>query len=183
MTSQEPSQNIDPIALDTEVIAVPVPAPVFVDSTGRRSRLLRHLALAFGVVLIGYAGLVSLSLAGGPISSSAVLPLPGLDDEDDERSRTESTPVPTPEPRTSTTPAGRAAEPANREPQARRPVAVTSTTRPSVAPSRSASPKPVVSKSATPPDTKPVESATVSTSPSVSSSPSTPADTPDPAVR
>jgi hypothetical protein len=67
---------------DTEVIAVATPAPVFVDSTGRRSRMLRWIALAFGILVLSYGGLASISLAGGPVNSSAVLPLPGLDDDE-----------------------------------------------------------------------------------------------------
>ncbi len=59
------------------------PAPVFVDSTGRRRRLLRRFAYGFTASCMVYGGLISLSLAGGPVSPSAVLPLPGLvvDDE------------------------------------------------------------------------------------------------------
>ncbi|AEV88682.1 Filamentous hemagglutinin [Actinoplanes sp. SE50/110] len=66
------------------MIAVATPAPVFVDSTGRRSRLLRRIALAFGVLVVSYGGLVSVSLAGGPVRSSAVLPLPGIDNTEDK---------------------------------------------------------------------------------------------------
>ncbi len=85
MTSQEPhTQHIaDHDDLDTEVIMVAQPAPVFVDSTGRRRRLLRRFAYGFTASCMVYGGLISLSLAGGPVSPSAVLPLPGLvvDDE------------------------------------------------------------------------------------------------------
>jgi hypothetical protein len=83
VTSQErpTSHHTGPDTPETEIIAVPEAAPVFVDSTGRRSRLLRWVALAFGVLLVAYGGLVSISLAGGPVSSSALLPLPGLDDK------------------------------------------------------------------------------------------------------
>ncbi len=56
------------------------PAPVFVDSTGRRRRLLRRFAYGFTAFCMMYGGLISLSLAGGPVSPSAVLPLPGLVD-------------------------------------------------------------------------------------------------------
>ena len=51
MTSQEPSNPIsaDAEILDTEVIVVAQPSPVFVDSTGRRRRVLRRVAYGFGV--------------------------------------------------------------------------------------------------------------------------------------
>ncbi|WP_430780755.1 hypothetical protein [Actinoplanes sp. G11-F43] len=181
MTSQEPSHHIDPYASATEVIAVPEPAPVFVDSTGRRSRLLRRIALAFGVVLIGYAGLVSVSLAGGPISSSAVLPLPGLDDDEEEapEPRAESTPAPTPEPKTTTSPATRMIESANRGPETRRPASVTPAPQASVSRSKSPAPKPSPSTSVSPVPPKPVESGTtkpVEPDPKPDDVPSTPVD-------
>jgi hypothetical protein len=78
VTSQEPhTQHIaDPDVPDTEVIPVEQPAPVFVDSTGRRRRLLRRFAYGFGAFCMVYGGLISLSLAGGPVSPSAALPFP-----------------------------------------------------------------------------------------------------------
>src|ERR1700712_3606670 len=81
VTSHEPENphSTEPDNPDTEVITVPAAAPVFVDSTGRRSRRLRRLAYAFGVLVMLYGGLIAVSLAGGPVRSSAVLPLPGLD--------------------------------------------------------------------------------------------------------
>jgi hypothetical protein len=81
VTSHEPenSQSAEHDNPDTEVISIASAAPVFVDSTGRRSRLLRRVAYAFGALVILYGGLISLSLAGGPVRSSAVLPLPGLE--------------------------------------------------------------------------------------------------------
>ncbi|GAA1599605.1 hypothetical protein [Actinoplanes couchii] len=162
--------NIDPHAPDTEVIAVPEPAPVFVDSTGRRSRLLRRVALAFGVVLIGYVGLVSVSLAGGPISSSAVLPLPGLDDEPEP----EATPPPTPEPAPSATASARILESATRTPEQRRPIAAPTSRKASPVPSKSPTPKPSVSTAPSPSVTKPLESASVSRSPEPSATSPTP---------
>ncbi|MER5968620.1 hypothetical protein ABT112_02555 [Streptomyces sp. NPDC002055] len=39
--------------------------PVFVDSTGRRARTLRHAGLVADLVLLGYLGTVVLGLAGG----------------------------------------------------------------------------------------------------------------------
>src|SRR4051794_2873 len=71
---------------DTEIIVVAHPSPVFVDSTGRRRRLLKRVAYGFGALCMVYGGLISVSLAGGPVSSSALLPLPrpvGGDDEDE----------------------------------------------------------------------------------------------------
>jgi hypothetical protein len=82
---------------DTEVISVAAPPPVFVDSTGRRGRLLRRLAYAFGALVMLYGGLISVSLAGGPVRSSAVLPLPGLEPQDDPApGRPNPIPAPTP---------------------------------------------------------------------------------------
>ncbi len=39
--------------------------PVFVDSTGRRARTLRHAGLVADLVLLGYLGTVLLGFAGG----------------------------------------------------------------------------------------------------------------------
>lgn len=153
MTSQEPqtSHDTDPDTPETEIIAVPEAAPVFVDSTGRRSRLLRRVALAFGILLVAYGGLISISLAGGPVSSSAVLPLPGLDDEegDDGGDEPQPRPSPTPEPSPIITPARQIVE---------------STTR-----GRGEQPRPVASTSATA-SAKPAKSATATPTPSASSS-------------
>jgi hypothetical protein len=70
--------SVDRDIPDTEVIALSAPTPVFVDSTGRRRKMLRRLAYAFGALCMLYGGLISVSLAGGPVSSSAILPLPDL---------------------------------------------------------------------------------------------------------
>lgn len=83
---------------DTEVIVVAHPSPVFVDSTGRRGRLLRRVAYAFGALCVVYGGLISISLAGGPVSSSAVLPLPDLADRKATEKAVVARPSPTPEP-------------------------------------------------------------------------------------
>jgi hypothetical protein len=83
VTSQEPitQPSADTDAPETQVIIAPLaPAPVFVDSTGRRRRTLRRVSYAFGALVMLYAGLVSVSLAGGPVSSSAVLGIPDLAD-------------------------------------------------------------------------------------------------------
>src|SRR5688500_18563203 len=82
---------------DTEVIVLAHPSPVFVDATGRRRRMLRKVAYGFGALCMIYGGLVSVSLAGGPVSSSAVLPLPDRADNDEERAVV-ARPRPTPTP-------------------------------------------------------------------------------------
>lgn len=98
MTSQEPAtpHSVDTDNPDTEVIVVPSPAPVFVDSTGRRRRLLSRLSYVFGALCLIYGGLVSVSLAGGPVSSSAVLPLPDLRDDAEEAAGPRPQPIPAP---------------------------------------------------------------------------------------
>jgi hypothetical protein len=98
VTSQEPHPQLiaDPDIPDTEVILVAQPAPVFVDSTGRRRRLLRRLAYGFGAFCMVYGGLISLSLAGGPVSPGAVMPFPELIDRGAAPS--DGKPWPTPEP-------------------------------------------------------------------------------------
>jgi hypothetical protein len=104
VTSQEPKtpQSADHDIPDTEVLVVSAPSPVFVDSTGRRRRRLQRLAYVFGAVCVLYGGLISVSLAGGPVSSSAIRSLPDLPDHEVEPGRTR--PSPTPEPTVSTPP-------------------------------------------------------------------------------
>ncbi|GGQ41642.1 hypothetical protein [Couchioplanes azureus] len=99
MTLQEPDTQLfaDAEIPDTEVIVVAHPSPVFVDSTGRRRRLLRRVAYGFGALCMAYGGLISVSLAGGPVSPSAVLPLPDLADGDD-KAVAAVRPSPTPDP-------------------------------------------------------------------------------------
>jgi hypothetical protein len=98
VTSQEPRtpQSADRDIPDTEAIVVSASAPVFVDATGRRGRLLRWVAYAFGGVCMLYGGLISVTLAGGPVSPSAILPLPDLPGHDSGLA--EARPRPTPEP-------------------------------------------------------------------------------------
>src|SRR3712207_1200941 len=110
---------------ETEVIVVSTPAPVFVDSTGRRRRVLRRLAYGFGALCMLYGGLVSVSLAGGPVSSSAVLPLPDLHGDPDEQVA-EDRPVPSVAPAVTPTPRSMFVT----EALPRRPVSATSSLRP-----------------------------------------------------
>ena len=181
MTSQQPKTPnfADRDIPDTEVIVVPSPAPVFVDSTGRRRRVLRRLAYAFGGLCMVYGGLVSVSLAGGPVSSSAVLPLPDLRGDDDAA---DAKPTPIPAPSTSAPPQSRFITEALRRPvsavrQERtggRPAATT--------PSRTPTPRPAT-KSPTPkPTPRPVESTTTDPveEPPKSEPPSTGPSTPAP---
>jgi hypothetical protein len=100
---------------DTEVIALSAPTPVFVDSTGRRRKVLRRLAYAFGGVCVAYGGLIGVSMAGGPVSSSAILPLPDLPLRAAKPAA--ATPGPRPTPSVTTAPAKEfAAGPLNRRP-------------------------------------------------------------------
>jgi hypothetical protein len=166
---------------DTEVIVVPSPSPVFVDSTGRRSRLLRRVAYAFGALCMLYGGLVSVSLAGGPVSSSAVLPLPNLPDATERVVEAQPIPTPTPSPASSGSPRAllvtealpRRMAPATRD-AGTRPLEATRTPRAGTTPTPSKTPKP------TTPAAKPVESATTPAN-SAPPSPSTSVTTPAPA--
>lgn len=158
---------------DTDVIEVSAASPVFVDATGRRRRLLRRLTFAFGGLLMVYGGLISVSLAGGPVSSSSILPLP---DRDEKTTAPQPTATPTP---VATTPQAQPiiealprVVPATRHEAPRRstPVATRPPTRPS--PPKTA-PSPSVSAS------KPVES-TSSPAPSPSAGSTTATVTPQP---
>ncbi|MFG3530448.1 hypothetical protein ACGF8B_27480 [Streptomyces sp. NPDC047917] len=52
--------------------------PVFVDSTGRRARLLRRAGIALGVACAGYAAVLGLAFVGGiSVSPSQLLPFGG----------------------------------------------------------------------------------------------------------
>ncbi|HEU5428382.1 MAG TPA: hypothetical protein VFU74_15990 [Actinocrinis sp.] len=52
-------------------------APVFVDSTGRRRRLVRRVAFGLLIGACAYGVLVVVSILGGPVPPNALLPLPG----------------------------------------------------------------------------------------------------------
>ncbi|MEU4983415.1 hypothetical protein [Streptomyces sp. NPDC021969] len=57
----------------------PAGGPVFVDSTGRRARLLRRLGLLVGAVCVGYTAVLGLAFMGVGISvnPSSLLPFGG----------------------------------------------------------------------------------------------------------
>ncbi|HEU4347150.1 MAG TPA: hypothetical protein VFR35_05115 [Actinoplanes sp.] len=170
MTSQQPktSHLAAHDILDTEVIVVSTPAPVFVDSTGRRRKVLRRVAYVFGAMCMLYGGLVSVSLAGGPVSSRVVLPLPDLR-HDDEVTEAKHTPA--------RTPAVTASPPAQfvTESFRRRPVSSTGgrraeAPRPSATPSRTPVALPRIPAPRVAATRKPLESATTQPSPSPSTS-------------
>lgn len=55
--------------------------PVFVDSSGRRARLLRRAGAALGVACAGYAAVLALAFMGGiSLSPSTLLPFDGATD-------------------------------------------------------------------------------------------------------
>lgn len=54
------------------------PSPVFVDGTGRRRKGWRRLTLVLVAALCGYATLLGIGFAGGPIPPAALLPIPGV---------------------------------------------------------------------------------------------------------
>jgi hypothetical protein len=185
VTLQEPRNlpiaDVDPP--DTEEIVVAHPSPVFVDSTGRRRRMLRKVAYGFGALCMVYGGLISVSLAGGPVSSSAVLPLPDLADGGDEEEVVVARPSPTPEPVTArTTQPILEAFPTRGAPVTRPHEARAVTPRTTAAVGRpTGTPKPSTTKkpSASPSAPKPVESTTTKPEPSQSpttTDPTTPAD-------
>jgi len=179
VTSQEPitPHFVDRDIPDTEVFVVSSPAPVFVDSTGRRRRVLRRLAYVFGGLCMVYGGLVSVSLAGGPVSSSAVLPLPDLRGNDDAAADAKPTPIPAPS--TSAAPQSRFITESLRRPvsvvrderpRAPRPQVATPSRTPTPRPTtKSPTPKPTprpVESTATVPDDQPPESQSPTTEPS-----------------
>ncbi|MET8329943.1 hypothetical protein [Streptomyces sp. NPDC005181] len=52
--------------------------PVFVDSSGRRARLLRRAGLALGITCVGYTAVLGLAFMGGiSMSPSELLPFDG----------------------------------------------------------------------------------------------------------
>lgn len=185
MTSQEPENPpfIDGDIPVTEVISVAPPAPVFVDTTGRRSRLLRRIAYGFGALVMLYGGLICVSLVGGPVPSSAVLPLPGLEPAGDtgDKKPAQPSPAPVPTPTPSATPVFVAEALPHRATSAARleSARVTSAaTRPAAKPTVTKKPTAATSTpTATPTTSRPVESTTVPTTPATTV-PTTPATIP-----
>lgn len=55
--------------------------PVFVDASGRRRKVARRAGLVALAAVAGYAGLLAMSFAGGPIPPNALLPVPGMPSE------------------------------------------------------------------------------------------------------
>ncbi|GGK83786.1 hypothetical protein [Mangrovihabitans endophyticus] len=173
MTLQEPK---NPLSADhdipdsTQVIVVSAPSPVFVDSTGRRRRFLRRLSYAFGAIVMIYSGLVSVSVAGGPVSSKAVLPLPDLGSKRNEDVRPDPPPPgSTPGP-VATSPAGMViAGGLPRVAPSTRQVAETTV----VSPRRRSTPPPSRTPTAKPSTTKP-STTTPSATPSAKTTTATP---------
>ncbi|MDX6330873.1 MAG: hypothetical protein QOI83_3256, partial [Streptomycetaceae bacterium] len=63
----------------TATETAPESGPVFVDSTGRRAKILRRAGLAFAAACACYTGALALSLTGAtPIAPRTLLPLPGV---------------------------------------------------------------------------------------------------------
>lgn len=56
-------------------VELPVAQPVFVDPSGRRRRMVRIAAVAAAVAIAGYASMLLIALAGGPVSPHALLPI------------------------------------------------------------------------------------------------------------
>ncbi|MET9787481.1 hypothetical protein [Streptomyces canus] len=54
-----------------------VEGPVFVDNSGRRSKLLRRIGLLLGVLSLGYAVVLGLAFMGIGVSSTTLLPFAG----------------------------------------------------------------------------------------------------------
>ncbi|MFF7053826.1 hypothetical protein ACFY94_36265 [Streptomyces griseorubiginosus] len=55
----------------------PAEGPVFVDNSGRRSRLLRRIGVLLGVLCLGYAVVLGLAFLGIGVSSTTLLPFAG----------------------------------------------------------------------------------------------------------
>jgi hypothetical protein len=65
--------NSEPVIVNSE----PPPGPVFVDSSGRRARLLRRAGILLGVACIGYAavlGMAFMGWGGSSLTPSGMLP-------------------------------------------------------------------------------------------------------------
>jgi hypothetical protein len=65
--------NSEPVIVNSE----PSPGPVFVDSSGRRARLLRRAGILLGVACVGYAvvlGMAFVGWGGSTVTPSRMLP-------------------------------------------------------------------------------------------------------------
>jgi hypothetical protein len=65
--------NSEPVIVNSE----PPPGPIFVDSSGRRARLLRRAGILLGVACIGYAavlGMAFMGWGGSSLTPSGMLP-------------------------------------------------------------------------------------------------------------
>lgn len=82
VTPDKPAANtVDNPVDDEETRPLEVPgdsAPVFVDSSGRRGRRIRFAFYGIGGLSLTYAGMVAMSLAGGPLNPETLLPFPDL---------------------------------------------------------------------------------------------------------
>jgi hypothetical protein len=74
VTAEKPTDNDETRPLEVPDDA----APVFVDSTGRRGRRIRFAFYGIGGLSLTYAGMVAMSLAGGPLNPETLLPFPDL---------------------------------------------------------------------------------------------------------
>ncbi|GGN38604.1 hypothetical protein [Streptomyces fuscichromogenes] len=164
-------------------VAAPVPAPVFVDESGRRSRRFRRIGMAVGLVCAVYAVVIVATLLSGS-SDAPWLPVPGQNG-DRPAGRVDDSPRPSHPSRSSDDGASVAGPPVNggTTPSAgaspRAPGAGTGTARPSA----SASARPTSSAGLTGSSPKP-GSPSASASPSAvtpsSDAPASPASSPPP---
>ncbi|MFF3558480.1 hypothetical protein ACFYXS_00305 [Streptomyces sp. NPDC002574] len=75
MDDPEAGAGID----DPETELISLPGPVFVDSSGRRARVVRRAGWAIGAACSLYTAALVLSLSGAtPIAPKTLLPLPGV---------------------------------------------------------------------------------------------------------
>jgi hypothetical protein len=77
-TSDSPSADFDSNAATEPDAAA---GPVFVDASGRRRKVARRAGLVALAAVAGYAGLLGMSFAGGPIPPNVLLPVPGMPSE------------------------------------------------------------------------------------------------------
>ncbi|HTF12338.1 MAG TPA: hypothetical protein VK659_29625 [Asanoa sp.] len=78
---QEPETDIivsaaEPLDVPGATLGQDPAAPIFVDETGRRRRLVRFAAYGIGAICLSYTALVGVSIAGGPALPHALMPFP-----------------------------------------------------------------------------------------------------------